>query len=93
MVFASQTHVFHENQDFRFSIWLIHFMESTESVDSMKQWIPWIPWNPWNPSTLKLSISDGGKPNYFAPQIILDYCFDLYELMPINRRLEVDRAQ
>ena len=36
MVFASQIHVFHENLDFRFSVWLIHSMESIESIDSMK---------------------------------------------------------
>ena len=34
MVSASQIHVFHENQDFRFSVWLIHSMESIESMDS-----------------------------------------------------------
>ena len=36
MVFANQIHVSHENQDFRFSVWLIHSMESMESIDSMK---------------------------------------------------------
>ena len=36
MVFASQVHVCHENQDFRFSVRLIHSMESMESIDSME---------------------------------------------------------
>ena len=36
MVFASQINVLHENQDFRFSVWLIHSMESMESIDSME---------------------------------------------------------
>ena len=35
VVFCSQINVFHENQDFRFSAWLIHSMESMESIDSM----------------------------------------------------------
>ena len=35
MVFASQIHVSHENQDFRFAVWLVHSMESMESIDSM----------------------------------------------------------
>ena len=36
MVFANQTNMFHENQDFRFSVWLIHSMESMEFIVSME---------------------------------------------------------
>ena len=36
MVFANEIHVCHENQDFRFSVWLIHSMESMEPIDSME---------------------------------------------------------
>ena len=35
MVFANQIHVLHENPDFRFSVWLIHSMESMDSMESM----------------------------------------------------------
>ena len=36
MVFANRINVFHENLDFRFSVWLIHSMESMESINSME---------------------------------------------------------
>ena len=36
MVFATQINVLNENQDFRFSVWFIHSMESMESTDSME---------------------------------------------------------
>ena len=36
MVFADQINVFHENQDYRLSVWLVHSMESIESIDSME---------------------------------------------------------
>ena len=36
IVFASQIYVFHENPDYRFSVWLIHSMESMEAIESME---------------------------------------------------------
>ena len=35
---------FHENQHFRFSVWLTHSMDSMESIDSMESEIKYIRW-------------------------------------------------